>query len=50
MQKIALKLLVTRLMVRRQSKRIEGVQVVTTFVTLAVIALVGIYIWAHGIN
>jgi hypothetical protein len=50
MQKFALKLLLTRLVVRRQSKRIEGVQVVTTFITLAVIAFVGIYVWAHGVN
>ena len=50
MQKIALKLLLTRLVIKRRSKRFEGVQVVTTFITLAVIVSVGIYVWAHGVN
>ena len=50
MQKIALKLLLTSLLIKGRSKRIEGVHVATTFITLAVIVSVGIYVWAHGIN
>lgn len=50
MQKFALKLLLTSLVVKGWSKRIEGVQLATTLITLVVIISVGIYIWAHGVN
>jgi hypothetical protein len=48
LQKFALKMLLTSLTVRRRSGRIRGVEVVTTFLTLALLVSVGFYIWAHG--
>jgi hypothetical protein len=50
MQKFALKLLLTRLTLKGRSRRIQGVQVVTTLLTLVIIVCIGIYIWAHGAN
>lgn len=50
MPKLALKLLLTSLVVQGRSKRIQGVQVATTLITLVVIVSVGIYLWAHGAN
>lgn len=49
MQRFALKMLLTSLTVGRSpSRRIRGVQVVTTVLTLVLLATVGLYIWAHG--
>jgi hypothetical protein len=48
MQKFALKLLLTGLIVRRGSKRIDGVQLAASLLTLVVIVLVGLYVWSHG--
>jgi hypothetical protein len=48
MQKFALKLLLTSLIVRRGSKRIDGAQLAAPLLTLAVIILVGLYVWSHG--
>jgi hypothetical protein len=49
MQRFALKMLLTSLTVgRSSSRRIRGVQVVTTVLTLVLLAIVGLYIWAHG--
>jgi hypothetical protein len=51
MQKFALKMLLTSLTVgRSSSRRIRGVQVVTAALTLVLLAVVGLYIWAHGGN
>jgi hypothetical protein len=48
MQKFALKLLLTGLIVRRGSKRIDGAQLAASLLTLAVIGLVGLYSWSRG--
>lgn len=49
MQKFALKMLLTSLTVgRSSSRRIRGLQVATTVLTLFLLAIVGLYIWAHG--
>lgn len=49
MSKFALKMLLTSLTVgRSSSRRIRGVQVATTVLTLVLLATVGLYIWAHG--
>jgi len=48
MQKFALKLLLTSLVVRRRSKRIDGAQLAASLVTLVVIVSVGLYVWTHG--
>jgi hypothetical protein len=48
MPKFALKMLLTSLTVRHGSRRSDGVQLVATLLTLAVIVLAGLYIWAHG--
>lgn len=49
MQKFALKMLLTSLTIGRSpSRRIRGVQVVTTVLTLFLLVAVGLYIWAHG--
>jgi hypothetical protein len=48
MQKFALKLLLTGLIVRRGSKRIDGAQFAASLLALIVIALVGLYVWSHG--
>jgi hypothetical protein len=48
MPKFALKMLLTSLTVRRGSKRSDGVQLVATLLTLALIVLAGLYIWSHG--
>ena len=48
MQKFALKLLLTNLIVRRGSKRIDGAQLVASLLTLILIFLVGLYVWSHG--
>jgi len=51
MQKFALKMLLTSLTVGQSSSpRIRGVQVVTAVLTLVLLAVVGLYIWAHGGN
>ena len=47
MQKFILKLLLTSLVFRRGSKRIEGAQLVASLLTLVVIISVGLYVWAH---
>jgi hypothetical protein len=47
MQKFALKLLLTNLLLTRASKRVDGVQLVTTLVTIALIAVAGLYAWTH---
>ena len=49
MQKFVLKLLLTSLVFRRGSKRIEGAQLVASLLTLVVIISVGLYVWAHGL-
>ena len=49
MQKFALKMLLTSLTVHRSSsRRIRGMQVVTSILTLILLAAVGLYIWTHG--
>ena len=49
MQRFALKMLLTSLTVgRSSSRRIRGVQVATAVLTLVLLAIVGLYIWAHG--
>jgi hypothetical protein len=48
MQKFALKLLVTELIYRRGSKRVGGVQFLSTLLTLVLITCVGIYLLIHG--
>jgi len=49
MQRFVLKMLLTSLTVgRSSSRRIRGMQVVTTVLTLVLLAIVGLYIWAHG--
>jgi hypothetical protein len=47
MQKFALKLLLTSLIVRRGSKRVDGAQFAALLLTLVGIVLVGLYIWSH---
>jgi hypothetical protein len=47
MQKFALKLLLTSLIVRRGSKRVDGAQLAASLLTLVGIVLVGLYIWSH---
>jgi len=48
MPKLALKMLLTSLTVRRGSKRADGVQLAAALLTLAVIVLAGLYVWTHG--
>jgi hypothetical protein len=48
MPKFALKRLLTGLAARHGSKRTDGVQLVASLLTVAVIVLAGLYIWAHG--
>ncbi|WP_213736970.1 hypothetical protein [Bradyrhizobium sp. dw_411] len=48
MQKFALKLLLSRLIVRRGAKRIDGAQLAASLLTLLGIALIGLYVWSHG--
>jgi hypothetical protein len=48
MQKFALKLLLTSLIVRRKSKRIDGAQLATSLLTLALLFSIGLYAWLHG--
>lgn len=48
MQKFALKLLLTRWLFRKRSKRIDGMQVVASLLTLVLIVSIGIYVWARG--
>jgi hypothetical protein len=48
MQKFAFKLLLTNLIVRRGSKRIDGAQLAASLLTLVVIVSVGLYVWSHG--
>jgi hypothetical protein len=48
MQKFALKFLLTSLIVRRGSKRINGAQLAASLLTVVVIVLVGLYVWSHG--
>ena len=48
MPKFALKMLLTSLIVRRGSKRVDGAQLGASILTLVVIVLVGLYVWSHG--
>jgi hypothetical protein len=48
MQKFALKLLLTNLVFTRASKRVDGIQLVTTLMTMALIVFVGLYAWMHS--
>ena len=48
MHKFALRFLLTSLIAQRGSKRIDGVQLAASLLTLLVIALVGLYMWSHG--
>jgi hypothetical protein len=49
MQKFALKMLLTSLTIgRSSSRRIRSAQVVTSVLTLILLAAVGRYIWTHG--
>jgi len=50
MQKFALKMLLTSLVFRGRSKRIRGIQVATTLITLVVLVSVGIYLFVRGGN
>jgi hypothetical protein len=47
MQEFALKLLLTSLIVRRGSKRVDGAQLAASLLTLVGIVLVGLYMWSH---
>jgi hypothetical protein len=48
MPKLALKMLLTGLTLRRGSRRTDGVQLAAALLTLTVIVLAGLYIWSHG--
>lgn len=48
MQKFALKMLLTNMVLKRRSKRVDGAQFVASLLTLVAIVSVGLYIWAHG--
>ncbi len=48
MQKFALKMLLTSMVLNRRSKRVDGAQFVASLLTLVAIISVGLYIWAHG--
>jgi hypothetical protein len=48
MQRFALKLLLTRLIVQQGAKRIDGAQLAASLAKLVVIVLVGLYVWSHG--
>jgi hypothetical protein len=48
MQKFALKMLLTSLLVRRGSKRIDGAQLAASLLMVVVTVLVGLYVWSHG--
>jgi hypothetical protein len=48
MQKFALKLLLTSLIVRRGSKRIDGAQLAASLLSMVVIVVAGLYVWSHG--
>jgi hypothetical protein len=48
MQKFALKLLLTSLIARRGSKRINGAHFAASLLTLILIFWIGLYIWLHG--
>jgi hypothetical protein len=48
MQKFALKFLLTSLMFRRRSGRLDAAQLVAWLLTTCMIVFVGIYLWAHG--
>jgi hypothetical protein len=50
MQKLALKLLLTNLVFARASKRVDGIQLVTTLMTMGLIVFVGLYAWTHSLN
>jgi hypothetical protein len=48
MPKIALRFLLTSLIARRGSKRMDGTQLAASLLTLAVVVVVGLYLWSHG--
>ena len=48
MPKFAIKLLLTSLIVRRGSKRMDGAQLAAALLMLVAIVLVGLYLWSHG--
>jgi hypothetical protein len=48
MQKFAIKLLMTSLIIRRGSKRIDGAELAASLLMLVVIVLVGLYMWSQG--
>jgi hypothetical protein len=48
MQKFALKLLLTRLLSTKASSRVDGIELVTTLMTMALIVFVGLYAWTHS--
>ena len=48
MQKLALKLLLTGLLSTRASKRLDGIQLATTLMTIALMVFVGLYAWTHS--
>jgi hypothetical protein len=48
MQKIALKMLLTGLIARRGSKRINAAQLAASLLMLVLLLFVGLYIWSHG--
>ena len=48
MQKFALKMLLTSLIVRRGSKRFDGAQLAASLLMLVAIVLVGLYVWSRG--
>jgi|WetSurMetagenome_2_1015567.scaffolds.fasta_scaffold779688_3 hypothetical protein len=51
MPKFALKMLLTSLTIgRSSSKRVRGIQVVTSILTLILLAAVALYVWTHGGN
>jgi hypothetical protein len=48
MQKFALKLMLTNLLTTRAAKRPDGIQLVTTLMTIVLIVFVGLYAWTHS--
>ena len=48
MQKFALKMLLTNMVLKRRSKRVDSAQIVASVLTLVAIVSVGIYVWVHG--
>jgi hypothetical protein len=50
MQRFAIRLLLTSLLSRRSSKRLDGMQVITSLMTAALILFVGLYAWTRSFH